>query len=63
MSKAKRSCSDKDLTDSVRIRPVWNDPIDAGALARAIIALVLHGGSDGTEGARSDDDADGEGRP
>lgn len=62
MSKTKRSYSDKDLTGGLRIRPVWNDPIDAGALSRAIIALVLHDESDGTGRMRSDD-ADKRGRP
>lgn len=54
MSKVKHSYSDKNLASSVRIRPVWNNPIDAEALSRAIIALVLRGESDETAGVRSD---------
>lgn len=62
MSKVKRSYSDKNLKGSVRIRPVWNDPIDAEALSRAIIALVLHDESNEIGRMRSDD-ANKRGRP
>ncbi len=42
MKKIKKIPSSTNTTGTIRIRPVWNEIIDAKALSRAIIALVLH---------------------